>query len=346
MEMKDGMLGVIIIALAMVTAFAGAYLAGITSSTEEVVKYNYLADVNGLFDTEQYPQYIEFDPSTNYTGYYSEVSKNPHEDGYYFAEDQVGYTPNVDRYDNIRVNNYKLNLEPEAYEEGTVDVSDCDSTYHMDDWDPPYVLYFNYRTADNQNVEKRAYLDSNYATNGIIGMTTLAKFLDYMGLHESGEYLLTATGEPSDGNSDPNSTFNSNWILFTNKEAWSEESSTWGTQYIYRCANNSYNQHNNTNYPLPPIACKATLTVTPVKNDEGEITDYVYTGFVTLYQDNKFKYILEANVDVASCKVCYGTTTGSQTSQINLAQSCDYVYSVPRVSYLDPNTGVWMKDAE
>ncbi len=347
MEMKDGMLGVVIIALAMVVAFAGAYLAGITASSEEVVKYNYLADVNGLFDTEQYPQYIEFDPSTNYTGYYSEESKNQHEEGYYFAEDQVGYVPNVDRYDEPRVNNYRLDLEPEAYDDGTVDVSDLESTYHTSDLYVPYVLYYNYRTATNENVEKEAYMYYINKLNGTFCTTTLAEFLDYMNLHESGEYLLTATGVPSDGNSSPNEVFNSNWILFTNKESWIEETIVgeplnW-TQFSYRCASNSYNQHNGTSYPTPPIACKATLTVTPVYK-EGVITDYTYTGFVTLYADNEFKSILETNIDVSNCKVCFGRTSSSATSEINLAQSCDYIYSIPRVAYLDPNTGVWMKD--
>ena len=46
----------------------GGYLLSIEVTDEEVTKYSYVADLNGLFDSEPAPAYIEYNPSTNYTG--------------------------------------------------------------------------------------------------------------------------------------------------------------------------------------------------------------------------------------------------------------------------------------
>ena len=90
MKLEDGMIGVIVIALAISGALIGSYLAGVEPEKVDVVRYNYLADVSGLFDYDKSPQFIEFDPSSNYIGYYSEDSKKTSGPGYYFASDQVG----------------------------------------------------------------------------------------------------------------------------------------------------------------------------------------------------------------------------------------------------------------
>lgn len=125
MEFKQGMLGVVIVSLALVGALFGNYLAGVEASQYEVTKYSYLADVSGLFDYDQSPQYITYDPSSNYTGYYSEDSYSVAMDKYYFAEDDVSYTPNTDGRDppNIRPNNYKVSLEPTVNPQTTIDLS-------------------------------------------------------------------------------------------------------------------------------------------------------------------------------------------------------------------------------
>lgn len=344
MELRDGMLGVVIIAVALSVALFGSYLAGVTSYETEVINYKWLADVSGEFDYDQSPQYIDFDPSSNYTGYYSTESKKPYEEGYYFAEGQVDYTPYTDTYGNVIANNYKLDLAPEEYEMGTVDVSDCDVTWRTGDWDPPYSIYYNYNSADNENVEKVAYLDSFYSTDGHMGVTSLADFLNYMGLHKSGVYILKASGTPSNGNSREDETFDSNWILFTNKDMWEKSSTFYGGQYIYRCANNAYNEHNNTNYSLPPIACKAEVVVTEIKEGDN-VVGYNYSGMAYFYSDVNLDGFL-GYITLESCLVCYGTGSSNQDNKMNLAESCDYIFQVPRTSYLNPNYGVSLKDGE
>lgn len=125
MEMRDGMLGVVIIALAITVALFGSYLAGVTSSEVEVTKYNYLADVSGLFEYDKSPQYIEFDPSTNYTGYHSNEANTEY--GEFWPKDQVDYTRNINTITGEpRPNNYKITTAPYVGASSTVNLQAVD----------------------------------------------------------------------------------------------------------------------------------------------------------------------------------------------------------------------------
>lgn len=126
-EFRNGMLGVTIIALAIAGAVFGSYLAGIESVDHEVIKYRELADMNGAYTYDQNPQYIDFDPSTNYTGYYSEDS------GEYFASDDVGFT------ENSNVNNYRINLTPEETDVGETTLTGLETVNITD------VTYADYK---------------------------------------------------------------------------------------------------------------------------------------------------------------------------------------------------------
>lgn len=344
MEMRDGMLGVVIIALAMVTAFAGAYLAGITSSTEEVVKYNYLADVNGLFETEQYPQYIEFDPSTNYTGYYSEDSKKPHEEGYFFAEDQVGFTAYTDGKGNPRANNYKLDVHPEdEYPEDGVpavlNVSDLEDDVHDE---TSVIIYYHTNPTTKDSI--------SHVYNSFGPVTYLSNVLDAIGIHKPGEYLLTSISDSSSADSIVDTTpFDSGWVIFSNKNDWTVEY-TWdfpiigpiGKFYQYVIANDEYNSVNDTTYYNPGIACRVVVN-TAEQNSSGE---YVYTGMAYVYADNNFAEQVRV-IDIGSCIVAIGDgDTQDVDMKMSLSPTLKYFYQVLRTIYLDPNTGVWMKDAE
>lgn len=90
------MLGVVVICIALAGALFGAYLAGIETDEHEITAYEYLADMSGEFEFDQSPQYIDFDPNTNYIGYYSTDT------GKLFPLDKVDFT----RYDGV--NNYRI----------------------------------------------------------------------------------------------------------------------------------------------------------------------------------------------------------------------------------------------
>ena len=139
-DFRNGMLGVVVVAVAIGAALFASYFAGIESVEHDVVKYNELADVTGLFDTETSPQYVDYDPSSNYTGYYSEQSYSEITEKYYFAEDQVYYHPNVDQYGNPRVNNYKVNLIPIDNGNYRVNLSDIPGLEQTDD---RYMIFYH-----------------------------------------------------------------------------------------------------------------------------------------------------------------------------------------------------------
>ena len=124
MEMRDGTLGVVTIAVAVAIAVFGSYLAGVTAEENEVTKFNYLADVSTQFSYDQSPQYIEFDPNTNYTGYYSNSSYFAPTDEYYFAVDEVSYTSYKDADGKPLFNNYTIEPIPVFYPQTSVDLSD------------------------------------------------------------------------------------------------------------------------------------------------------------------------------------------------------------------------------
>lgn len=122
MEMRDGMLGVVIIAIAISIALFGSYLAGVTPHEEEYTNYEYLTDVNVLFDYDTTPRYIDYDPSANYTGYYTNDTFSESANRYYFAVDEVGFEPSG------TVNNYKVPLPPTFSETTISDLSQLSDT--------------------------------------------------------------------------------------------------------------------------------------------------------------------------------------------------------------------------
>lgn len=54
-------------------------LLNVSSHNETTTKYDYVSDISGLFDVSNEPQYIDYNPATNYTGYtnYTPSPDNP-----------------------------------------------------------------------------------------------------------------------------------------------------------------------------------------------------------------------------------------------------------------------------
>ena len=74
MAYKAGVLGVAILMVAIVGTLMGSWVMSMDVEEEQVIKYDPLADIVGLFDSEQTPTFTEYSPSTNYTGYYTDTS--------------------------------------------------------------------------------------------------------------------------------------------------------------------------------------------------------------------------------------------------------------------------------
>ena len=66
---KPGYLGACIIALAILGGIILGSLGNVSTHTESTTAYEYKTDITGLFDVTQDPQFLDFNPATNYTGY-------------------------------------------------------------------------------------------------------------------------------------------------------------------------------------------------------------------------------------------------------------------------------------
>lgn len=315
-DFRNGMLGVVVVAVAIGAALFASYFAGIESVEHDVVKYNELADVTGLFDTETSPQYVDYDPSSNYTGYYSEESYSDIDNKYYFAEDQVYFTPNQDAQGNPRVNNYRIDLKPTFGETRTVDIDTITDSHG----DPLPVTEKTYRltyiagegienaywrghaTLLSEIVDNMTYSDEttqlNFTTNGV----------DWEGDHSSARINLdTILVVPS------------SWLTY---EA---NGLVWGAI-------------------VNPSIDPSTISITGGANSpvQSMTVDLITKTAKLYYADDYSNYINTFPLD--NILVFYGDDPYSQLhTRLNLG---DFTFQeiVTHRQYLDPNHGVSLKD--
>ena len=113
MRFKEGALGVVVVMVSVALALVGSWALSTDVNDVTVTGYDYVAEITGLFDADQAPEYIEYSPSTNYTGYYTT-------DPQYFG--------GVDYVQSTKANQYRLNLAPTAtYSDDQYDLSAFDS---------------------------------------------------------------------------------------------------------------------------------------------------------------------------------------------------------------------------
>lgn len=71
MRFENGMLGFLIVVLALGGSIFGTVLLSAEESTHDVTKYRYETEVTGLFPVDTSPEYYDYDLARNYTGYYT-----------------------------------------------------------------------------------------------------------------------------------------------------------------------------------------------------------------------------------------------------------------------------------
>lgn len=128
MRFESGMLGFLIVVLAIGGGIAGTFLLSGEETSYEVTRYNLLADATGLFDTDESPQYFDYDLSKNYTGYYTEntvINGVPYWGGATFT--QTG------------VNNYPVWTTPSSDTSGTYHIGAYNGS--LTESEPPYDNY-------------------------------------------------------------------------------------------------------------------------------------------------------------------------------------------------------------
>lgn len=122
MRFDNGLLGMAIVTVAIMGSILGAYIVASDPEVVEVTKFEYLTDVSGLFEYDHEPRFIEYNPSTNYTNYYSASSGSDDTGRPYFDVAGVDYDPS------LNANIYKLNLGPTTTVTATQDLSELTPT--------------------------------------------------------------------------------------------------------------------------------------------------------------------------------------------------------------------------
>lgn len=102
MKFRSGMLGVTVVMVAIAGALLGAWALSTDVNSTTITVYNELTEITPLFGSEPVPQYSNYNPSTNYTGYYTDNS----------VIDDVRYFDGVDYTSSVRANTYRLSLPP------------------------------------------------------------------------------------------------------------------------------------------------------------------------------------------------------------------------------------------
>lgn len=116
---RPGYLGVSIAVIALLGGVLLGSLLNVSSHDVQTTKYDYVSDISGLFDVSDEPQYIDYNPATNYTGYTNTRALSPTNPSPSGIEFQESATANNYR---IRTTNYEQTAGPS----GTVNNS---STY-------------------------------------------------------------------------------------------------------------------------------------------------------------------------------------------------------------------------
>lgn len=71
MRFNNGYFGACICVLALLGTAIGGFVLNIEQDTRQVTRFDYIADISGLFSYTDAPEYINYNPSTNFVGYSS-----------------------------------------------------------------------------------------------------------------------------------------------------------------------------------------------------------------------------------------------------------------------------------
>ena len=74
MKFKNGYFGACVVVLALLGTVLAGFVTDIEKTTVPVTNYDFVTDVSGLFTYEQTPEYVDYSPSSNYTGYTGEAT--------------------------------------------------------------------------------------------------------------------------------------------------------------------------------------------------------------------------------------------------------------------------------
>jgi len=189
--MQGAKWGVVVIMLALVGAVIGSYVMSMDVIEQEVTKYNPLADMTGEFEREQTPEYVEYNPSTNYTGYYTDDSIV----GIKKYFDGVSFT------DSIQPNNFVIQSKPTLSVLGTVDLNTVTGA-QINEGHSAYYAY----EYDGETYAKLT------GRSSIVSLSDLISFLDPTNQYNA--FVFKAADSMSAANPVPTSDCTVDWCFF------------------------------------------------------------------------------------------------------------------------------------
>lgn len=324
MEFREGMLGVVVVALALMGAVFVSYFAGVESEQREYTAYEYMADVSGLFEYDQSPTYIEFDPSTNYTGYYSTNT------GEYWPDGYVDYVSNVNpTTGEIRPNNYRIELEPTNATESNVPLDTLDA-------DGPFDSYSKVIAFSNTNYDFDTYF---------VHTSYLSKVIEAMEYPDGyTEIYFRSTNPYNESEIQPGDLVR--WNIFSTVSMWNHYDILIGEYLnedkLYVWSEDKFEQEN-----LRPGA-----RIDGENPYEGKVTVYrpylsckvnLEKNTVSLYYDWNCQEFAE-QVGLDNVVVSYGGTILPGDDGIEYNSNLTSWAWTLHYDYLDPNYGVAMEE--
>lgn len=252
MNFRNGYLGACIVVLGIMITIVSSYALSIEVTDEEITKYSYVTDLNGLFDSEQSPMYIEYNPSTNFTGYYTNdsiINDTKYFDGVVYSQSEQ---PNA----------YRVNLKPENYVADTLSLTPSEGSF-----DGTIVLWgtTEYNNGNIGTTSKEAKMTNIYLSDFIASLNLLPE-QNLINLSSNANY--NAVTWPQD-----NGILSVDWVIFSAYGDWFDSSSIFDPHKILNLYSDAYNEDQSTSYPLPCLSAQIDLTNNQVR----------------LYYDNEFK---------------------------------------------------------
>lgn len=188
-QFRQGMLGVAVVTFAIAAALLGSWVMSLDVEDKTVTVFDPVTDITPLFDSELAPAYTDYNPSTNYTGYYTQST----------TINDVRYFGGVDYQTADRPNNFKLNMPPIEAHSGTATLSNESTAYNRQVW----LNWWS--TEDGGSYSFSDSIKSHHLTDVIAGITS----------QTTGKITLKSGAGP-DITGETDTHLDLDWIIFGN----------------------------------------------------------------------------------------------------------------------------------
>lgn len=302
-QFRQGMLGVAVVVVAIAGALLGSWAMSMDVEERTVTTYDALTDITPLFDSEMAPAYTDYNPATNYTGYYTESTTIG--DHRYFG--------GVDYKTADRPNNYKLDMPPIEAHSGTATLSNDSTAYNRQVWlnwwspliENSHGYHGTYSWSDS--------IKSHHLTDVIAGITS----------QTTGKITLKSGEGPNLTDRSSSALEDMDWVIF-------------GNINVYRGDHNYYfaTQEAIDNWLGTYPSYSQTLSLSCVADMDRNIA--------TLYYDNECTIrVCDLTLDQVIVFCRGGDSALGDPRWMSLSSTCEYDFAAfPEPTYMNPSRGV------